>query len=294
MTDELMSQKNDEGKRSARARMLEERAKQEAKARKKRQYGIVGAVLAVIVVLVAIGIVIQNGRSSSYNAASQAPGGTIGNTKLVVPVGATDAPSTVTVYEDPRCPACEEFESGMKQTMNKLLAEGKIQIQYHVVSFIDTHDNGSGSKNAANALGCAQNVGKFHDYHDVLYANQPDETDDAWADKTILISLAKQVPGLDTPSFESCVNGNAYGSWVTAVETDFNKSGYTSTPTVLLNGTPAYPSYKNQQISPATFTAWVDEANKGKPLGTLTAASAEALASPTAHNNPAAPSPSGS
>ncbi|MBF9070927.1 DsbA family protein [Streptacidiphilus fuscans] len=289
-----MSQKNDEGKRSARAKMQEERAKQEAKARKKRQYGIIGAVLAVIVVLVAIGILIQNGRSSSYNAATQAPGGTIGNTKLVIPVGATDAPSTVTVYEDPRCPACEQFESGMKQTMNKLLAEGKIQIQYHVVSFIDTHDNGSGSKNAANALGCAQNVGRFHDYHDVLYANQPDETVDAWANKTVLISLAKQVPGLDTPSFESCVNGNAYGSWVTAVETDFGKSGYTSTPTVLLNGTPAYPSYKNQQISPAAFTAWVDEANKGKPLGTLSGPSAAALASPTAHNNAAAPSPSGS
>ncbi|MEY9874897.1 protein-disulfide isomerase [Streptacidiphilus sp. MAP12-33] len=283
-----MSNKNDGGKRSARERMQEERAKQETAARKKRQLTVILAALVVIAAAVVIGIVVQNGRSSSYDAAKDAPAGTVGNTRLLIPVGATNAPSTVTIYEDPRCPACEQFETGMKSTINQLLAQGKIQIQYHIASFIDRHDGGKGSKNAANALACAQNVGRFHDYHDVLYANQPDETNDAWADKSILITLAKQVPGLDSPSFESCVNGNTYGSWVTAVQSDFDKSGYNSTPTVLLNGTSAYPTYNNEDISPANFTKWVDAANKGKPLASVPSASAEALASPTAHNNPPA------
>jgi protein-disulfide isomerase len=282
-----MSTKNDVGKRSARERMQEERAKQEAAARKKRKLAVVLTTLVVIAAAVVIGIAIQNGRSSSYNAASQAPGGTVGNTKLLIPVGSAAAPSTVTIYEDPRCPACDQFETGMKTTINRLLAQGKIQIQYHIASFIDRHDGGKGSKNAANALACAQNTGRFHDYHDVLYANQPDETNDAWADKSLLIGLAKQVPGLDSPNFEACVNSNSYGSWVTAVQADFDKSGFNSTPTVLLNGTPAYPTYNNQDISPANFTAWVDNANKGKPLASMPSASAEALASPTARNNPA-------
>ena len=283
-----MSNKNDAGKRSARERMQAERAKQEAATRKKRQLSVLLVALVVIAAAVVIGIVVQNGRSSSYNAATDAPGGTVGNTRLLIPVGGTAAPSTVTVYEDPRCPACEQFETGMKTTINQLLAQGKIQIQYHIASFIDRHDNGKGSKNAANALACAQNVGRFHDYHDVLYANQPQETDDAWADKSVLISLAKQVPGLDSSSFESCVNGNTYGNWVTAVQADFDKSGYTSTPTVLLNGTSAYPTFNGEDISPANFTKWVDTANKGKTLAGIPSASAEALASPTAHNNPPA------
>jgi protein-disulfide isomerase len=274
-----MSQKNGDAKRSARMRMQEERAAEEAKAKRLRKLWVSGAVLAVLVVAVVVGILVMNSKTTSYTAA-QAPAGTIGANNLVVPVGATDAPSTLTIYEDPRCPACGDFEKSFHTTVNQLLGAGKVQIHYHVVSFIDRHDQGSGSKNAANALGCAQNVGLFHPYHDVLYANQPDETVDAWADRSKLITLSKQVPGLDTPAFEACVNNNGFGAWVTAVETDFDKSGYNSTPTILLNGTSAYPSYKGTGITPQTLVTMVNAANKGKPLGTLSPASASALASP--------------
>jgi protein-disulfide isomerase len=272
-----MSQKNTEEKRNAREQMLAERAAQEAKAKRLRKLGVIGTVLAVLVVAVVVGILVMNNRTTPYTA-SQAPAGTIGANNLAIPVGATNAPSTLTVYEDPRCSACGYYEKTFHTTVNQLLSQGKVQVHYHVVSFIDSHDQGSGSKNAANALGCAQNVGKFHPYHDVLYANQPVESDDAWANRATLISLAKQVPGLDTPAFESCVNDNHFGPWVTAVETDFDKSGYTSTPTILLNGTSAYPSYNGTDISPAELIAAVDAANKGKPLGTLTPAESAALA----------------
>ena len=278
-----MSQKNTEAKRSARDRMQEERAAQEAKAKRLRRFGIIGTVLAVLVVAVVVGVLVMNRNTSSYSAAD-APKGTTGSNNLVIPVGAADAPSTLTVYEDPRCPACGEFETSFHSTVNQLLSQGKIKVQYHVVSFIDRHDQGSGSKNAANALACAQNVGAFHNFHDVLYANQPDETDDAWADKNVLITLGKQVPALATPAFASCVDGNTFGSWVTAVQTDFDKSGFSSTPTILLNGTSAYPTYNGASITPASLVSWVDAANKGKKPGVLTPAAATALASPTAGN----------
>lgn len=279
-----MSQKSNEAKRSARERMQEERAAQEAKTKRLRQFGIIGTVLAVIVVAVVVGVLVTSGSSSKYAAATDAPKGTVGANSLVIPVGADAAPSTLTVYEDPRCPACGEFEKEFHATVNQLLSQGKLKIQYHVVSFIDRHDQGSGSKNAANALACAQNVGAFHNFHDVVYANQPDETDDAWADKSALITLGKQVPALNNPAFASCVNGNTFGSWVTAVQTDFDKSGYSSTPTILLNGTSAYPTYNGEQISAANLVKWVDAANKGKAPAVLTPASAAALASPTAGN----------
>lgn len=282
-----MSQKNDDGKRSARERMQEERAAQEAKAKRLRTYGILGTVLAVLIVAVVVAVLVQNSRTSKYSAAD-APAGVLSSNSLVIPVGAPTAPSTLTVYEDPRCPACGEFEKSFHGTVNQLLSQGKIKVEYHVVSFIDRASQGKGSKNAANALACAQNVGLFHNYHDVIYANQPGETDDAWADKSVLITLAKQVPGLDNPAFESCVNDNTFGSWVTAVQTAFDKSGFTSTPTILLNGTSAYPTLNGANLTPEVLVSGVDAANKGKTPAVLTSASAAALASPTAGNNPPA------
>ncbi|MFC5911524.1 DsbA family protein [Streptacidiphilus monticola] len=253
-----MSKKNEDGKRDARSRLREERAREAAKAKRVRQFTIIGVVLVVLVVAVVVGILVQSNRAPAYDAAKDAPAGTVGNSRLVIPVGDTSAKATLTIYEDPRCPACGSFENTMRPTINALEAANKVQIQYHVVSFIDRHDGGSGSKNGANALACAQNVGKFHAYHDVLYTNQPDETVDQWADKSVLITLAKKVPGLDTPAFESCVNGNSFGNWVKAVQSDFDKSGFSSTPTVLLNGTSAYPTYNGEDMSPANLTKWVN------------------------------------
>jgi len=252
----VMNDKNS-GKRAARARLAEQRAKEAAKAKRKRGLIIGGAVIAVLAVAAVIGVVVQNDRAGSGAYAS--PRGTVGAGGLMVPVGSPAAKAVLMVYEDPRCPACGGFEKGFHTTLNQLEKAGKVRIEYHVVSFIDRHDNGSGSKHAAAALGCAQNAGKFHDYHDVLYANQPLETTDPWADRAALITLAKKVPGLDTPAFESCVNNGTYAGWVSAVEQDFDKSGYNSTPTVLLNGTSAYPTYNGQSITPASLTAAIDK-----------------------------------
>lgn len=259
-----MSNKNDVAPRAARDRLREERAREAARSRRVRQLSVVGGVLAVLVAAVVIGILVQSSRSTGYDAAKDAPAATVGSSRLLIPVGAANASAPLmTVYEDPRCPACGEFEKAFHTTVNSLVAQKKLRIQYHVVSFIDRHTGGTGSRNAADALACAQNAGLFHDYHDVLYANQPDETASTWNDKSVLLGLAKQVPGLDTPAFRGCVNDSGFGNWVSAVQKDFDKSGFESTPTVLLNGVSAYPTYKGEDISPANFQKWVDALDKG-------------------------------
>lgn len=262
-----MSEKNRDGKRTARERLIAERQAQEARSRRNKKLVVIGSVIAVLGVAVGVGIAVQSQRSKPETPVA-APSGAIGNRRLVIPDGAANAPSTLTVYEDPRCPACELFERTFRPTVDKLKDQGKIVANYHIVSFIDRHDNGTGSKNAANALACAQDAGKFRAYHNVLYANQPPETSDDWSDRGKLIALARKVPGLDSPAFEKCVNSNTYGGWVAAVQEDFDKSGFSSTPTVLLNGEPVFPRKGDQPISPANLVSWVDAANKGKPLGT--------------------------
>ncbi|MEV4612912.1 thioredoxin domain-containing protein [Kitasatospora sp. NPDC049258] len=261
-----MSEKNREGKRNARDRMREARAAEEAHDKRKKKLVIGGAVLAVIAVAVVVGVVVQDQRSKPETPVA-APAGAIGDKSLVIPAGPANAPSVLTVYEDPRCPACGSFERQFSPTVDQLEDQGKLFVNYHVVSFIDRSLGGTGSKYGANALACAQDAGHFRDYHDVLYRNQPEETSDAFGDKATLIELSKQVPGLDTPTFEACVNDNTYGGWVSAVQQDFDKSSFKSTPTVLLNGKPIYPKKGEEQISPENLVQWVDEANAGKPLG---------------------------
>ncbi|MFG2694519.1 thioredoxin domain-containing protein [Kitasatospora sp. NPDC048407] len=267
MAEHLMSEKNEEGKRSARERMLEERVEQEARAKRKKKLIVGGAVIAVIAAAVVVGVVVQNNRSKPETPTA-APAGTIGDKNLIIPVGSANAPSTLTVYEDPRCPACGGFERAFSPTIDQLEDAGKIFVNYHIVSFIDRSLGGNGSKYGANALGCAQNAGHFRDYHDVLYRNQPGETEDTFGSKQTLIDLGKQVPGLDNAEFQSCVNTNKFGGWVSAVQQDFDKSSFKSTPTVLLNGEPIYPKKGDEQISTDNLVKWVDQANQGKQLGT--------------------------
>jgi len=159
----------------------------------------------------------------------------VGDGSLAIPYGASQpAKVTLTVYEDFRCPYCKIAESMFESTYKSYAAAGKIKVQYHLVDLIDRNLGGTGSIRAGNAGACAQDAGKFEAYHDLLYANQPDETNDSYGSNAALISPAKQVSGLDTSAFEACVNNDTHGSWV--------KKNYASLST-LLNGSVATPYY---------------------------------------------------
>ncbi|CAM5657283.1 membrane protein [Streptomyces spiroverticillatus] len=267
-----MSEKNFEGKRTARERLIKEREAQKSRDKRRRVLVVGAAVVGVLGLAAVAGVVAANsggGKDDSDKAGPVvAPAGAVGKGKVAIPVGMTDAPSLMTVYEDMRCPACGMFENSMRDTINKLEKEGKVRAEYHLVSFIDNGVKGNGSKYAANALGCAQDAGKFHEYHDVLFRNQPEETDDAFGKKSYLLELAGKVPGLRGATFDGCVEKGTHAGWVGEVQADFDKSPYKATPTVLLNGGAIFPQKGNEQISPANLVKWVDEANKGKPVGT--------------------------
>lgn len=117
---------------------------------------------------------------------------------------------------------------------------GKIRVRFHIVNLIDRNAGGTGSIQAGNAAACAQNVGndKFKAYHDVLFANQPDETSDGFSSNAQLITYAKQVPGLDSATFESCVDSGRYQPWVNKnfAALSSAENGSVSTPDYLING----------------------------------------------------------
>ncbi|MGW2487807.1 DsbA family protein [Streptomyces sp. NPDC001606] len=258
-----MSEKNRDGKRTARERLAVEREKQRT-AEKRRRALIVGAsVVCVLGLAAVIGVIAANSgkeKSSKSEGPAVAPSGAQGKDSLAIPVGKDSAKSTLTVWEDFRCPACQAFETVYRPTLHELVDAGKLRIEYHLVRLIDGNLGGTGSLRAANAAACAQDAGKFRDYHDVLYANQPKETDDAYGSDARLIDLAGKVKGLDTPAFRTCVKDGTHNSWVNKSHKAFAAGGFTGTPTVLFGGKNLA---QDQTMTPAKLKQMVEAADQG-------------------------------
>jgi protein-disulfide isomerase len=118
----------------------------------------------------------------------------------------------VDLYEDFMCPICHEFEIQTGPTIKQLISENKVTVRYHPVSILDRASNGTEySTRAAGAAAAAAVDGKFIEYHDVLFDNQPEENTDGLTDAK-LIELGKTV-GLGD-SFVTAVNDRTYDAWV--------------------------------------------------------------------------------
>jgi protein-disulfide isomerase len=229
-----MSKKNSDAKATARERMAAERQKELAAAKRKRAFTIGGSVIAVLAVAAGVGIFVGTQSSKDDDKAASGvkeqgkqqlvyPKAAYGAEGTVLIDGKPDAPAVLTVFEDFRCPICSKAEQAFGGTMRKMVDEGKIRVEYHIMNFIDDNMKGSGSHRAANAVACSSDSGKFREYHELLFKNQPEETSDKFAQDSYLLELAGQVDGLKTPAFEQCVSNGTYMPWVKKTGAEFNK-----------------------------------------------------------------------
>jgi len=190
------------------------------------RWAIVGTmVLAVFVAAGLVGAVVRDHKAKTLAP----PASAAGPSALAVPVYG-HAGVSLTLYEDMRDPATAAFAQTYDATLNQLIASGTVNIYYREVAGVDAAQGGSGSLNAGNALGCAQDAKDFTDYRTVLLANQTAVSDDSYASKSLLITLAKQVKGLDTDVFRACVNGNQHTVWVKDSTKDFTSAQLGSAP----------------------------------------------------------------
>ncbi|MFJ1595911.1 DsbA family protein [Streptomyces sp. NPDC088261] len=153
-----------------------------------------------------------------------------------ISVGNPDASRTFLFYEDPRCPYCKEFEvDGGAELIENQARKGDLKVQYTLASFLDDRLGGHGSLKAVNALRAALEEGKFIEYHDVLYANQPAEEVDGFTD-AFLLKLAAKVPGLRGEEFDNAVKKVKYRDFVEASQQAYETAGAPGTPTLLIDG----------------------------------------------------------
>lgn len=247
---------------AARQRIAEKRAAEvAARAREeRRRRTLIGGIGAAVVVIIAIVVVIavQSSRTST-SANSPVPAHTVGN-GLVIPVGQAGAPVTVNLYEDLQCPNCKAFEEESGDTLDLLVAQGKVVLHYHPMSFLDSSANQDFSSRALNAAAVVTNAAgdqAFKKFHDLIYANQTPETGPGMTDAQ-LIAYAKQA-GASGPQVEKAIKDLEYSDWIKKVTEQASKDGVTGTPTVIIDG----KQLTAAQMTPAGITAAVKAASNG-------------------------------
>ncbi|MFW6689865.1 DsbA family protein [Streptomyces sp. MAR4 CNX-425] len=246
-----MSKRNSqEAKRAARERLRAEREKQAKKEKVRRQLAVGGAVVGTLAIVGGIAFAVtslggDDGSDKDWAAAKSAklvqPANAEGDKGTSVVLGDKDAKTTIDVYEDLRCPACAQFEQQLGERVKQGAEDGKYQLRVHLGDIIDGNFGGSGSKNAASALGAALDVSPeaFKEYHGLLYSTEhhPPENEDKFADNEYLLDVADNVDALKgNKEFRKAVNKGTFDKWALEMIDSFNDAGIEGTPTIKIDG----------------------------------------------------------
>ncbi|OJF11325.1 DsbA family protein [Couchioplanes caeruleus] len=164
--------------------------------------------------------------------------------KLTVPPAAVDdgtafargtGPVQIDIYEDFLCPFCRKVETAIGPTVTQLVDAGKVTVRYHPIAILDHLSSTQYSTRAAGASAAAAQGGKFFEYHEALFAQQPPEGG-AGLDDAKLIEIGRSV-GLTDQAFADAITGKTYTAWATKVTDTASSRGITGTPSVLVAGT---------------------------------------------------------
>lgn len=146
-------------------------------------------------------------------------------------LGNKDAKVTLIEFADFRCPFCEQFFSQTEpQIIQNYINTGKVKMAFRHYAFL-----GPASTVAANAAECANDQGKFWNYYNYLYKNQPPESDTSMYNSDTLTKGAVAL-GMDGTKFKTCLDSKTDDSKVQQDLADGTKAGVNGTPAFFVNG----------------------------------------------------------
>lgn len=140
-------------------------------------------------------------------------------------LGSSDAKVSIIEFSDFQCPYCARFHQQVfPQIMEKYIKTGKANFMYFDFP-LPFHKN---ARAAAVAANCADEQGKYWEYHDMIFQNQDN------LEGQSLMDFAKTI-GLDTNKFSVCMRNNKGES----IDSDIavgKRLGVTGTPAFFING----------------------------------------------------------
>jgi protein-disulfide isomerase len=143
-------------------------------------------------------------------------------------LGDQSAEITILEFGDYQCTFCYKFH---KETLpilkDEFINNGKIKMV-----FKDFPLNGDDSKIAGEAAYCAEDQGKYWDYHDMLYQNWAGERT-GWIKLDVLYQFAKDT-NLELEQFTDCLTNHKYSKRVLENERYGIEIDVDATPTFLV------------------------------------------------------------
>ena len=202
-------------------------------------------VIGVVVTVVIIGIVASysvSPQSETVNLDMARTHGTISTAMGSSILGDPSAPITIVEFGDYQCHQCYNWFHNTKPAIFENYVEtGKANFVFVDLAFL-----GRDSPKAAQASYCAEDQGKYWEYHDLLYNSQESKIDNGWANSERLKAFAFSL-GLDMELFESCLDSGKYSKRVQHNIEEARKHGVRGTPGFFIVG----PGDQQQQIGGA-------------------------------------------
>ena len=140
-------------------------------------------------------------------------------------LGSKSAPITIVEFGDYQCPNCKAwFETTKPALIENYINSNKVNLVFLDLAFL-----GRDSIPAAESTYCAEEQGKYWEYHDILYSSQTG-IDDGWANSERLKAFAFDLK-LDMDLFNICLDSDKYIKRVQHNINEARKSGAQGTPT---------------------------------------------------------------
>ena len=148
--------------------------------------------------------------------------------------GSPTAPVRIIVFEDFQCPYCKLFTDEREpQVVEEFVTAGIASIEFHHMAFI-----GPESTAASAASECANDQGRFWDYHDILFLRQGRENAGVFSTahlKDFARELQAEFSDFDLDEFDQCVDSGRHRSIVEDATSEAGRLGVNSTPTLWIN-----------------------------------------------------------
>lgn len=143
-------------------------------------------------------------------------------------LGSASAPITIVEFGDYQCEACYHwYHNTRADIIDNYIETGKVNLVFMDLPFL-----GRDSITAAQATYCADDQGKYWEYHETLY-NFQEAIDNGWASKDRLVSFAFDLD-MNIDEFNDCMDSSKYAKRVKANYDESQRFGAEATPTFLI------------------------------------------------------------
>lgn len=146
--------------------------------------------------------------------------------------GNPNAPVTVIEFSDFQCPFCLRFfEQTLPALQENYIDTGKVKLVYRDLPLDNLHPN---ARPAHIAAECADEQGKFWEYHDMLFKNQVQWNKLSSIDLSSQLNQYATILELESASFDSCLSSKEIANEVQSDYLQASQYGATGTPTFFI------------------------------------------------------------